>query len=108
MSISENQIDRYRGDTYSIEATIKKDEIPLDLSGADYDVVFGYKKGKKKNLITGINGNINGEISFPFPAIVSPGQYVYDIQVTDNTLAGNNEIQTYVKDILNIIDDVSR
>ena len=99
-----NEIKRFRGDTYAIDVVLSKNDLPVDFSVDNYTAKFSYKKGTKKNTIDGINGTVDGEITFPFPASVAPGQYVYDIQVISSTA----EIQTYVKSTLEIVDDITR
>ena len=100
-------ITRYRGDTYSIEATITKTVAtvvtPIDFTVGNYTATFSFAKGSKRTSIDGVNGTVDGEISFPFPADVFAGTYSYDIQVTSNT----GEIRTYIKDTLNIVEDIS-
>ena len=97
-----NKITRYKGDTYSIEATISKDNIPIDFT-AGATASFSYAKGEVYTSILGLNGTVDGEISFPFPADVRAGKYSYDIQVTSSA----GEIRTYVKDSLVIEDDIT-
>ena len=99
-----NAIERYRGDTYSIEAELTKNDLPIDLSPGQYTAIFGFAKGSKYQSIPGANGNSAGQVSFPFPANVGQGEYTYDIQVT----SAGGEIQTYVQDKLTIIDDIAR
>lgn len=112
MRKSKNEITRFRGDTYSVEAVLKKTinkvEVPIDFTDGT-TAKFSYKKGSgKKVTIDGLNGTADGEITFPFvetaQTSILPGQYIYDIQIT----SGSGEIQTYVKDIMNIVDDITR
>ena len=99
-----NAIERYRGDTYSIEAELTKNGVPINLSTGNYTAKFSFASGSKYTSIPGANGNASGQVSFPFPATASQGVYTYDIQVT----SASGEIQTYVQDTLTIIDDISR
>ncbi len=98
-----SKITRYRGDTYAIEAVLKKDGTPIDLSAGNYTAKFSFAKGTKRHIINGVNGNSSGEVSFPFPSDVTAGTYTYDIQVTSSS----GEIQTYTKDILEIVTDIT-
>ena len=96
-------ITRYRGDTYSIEAKLTKDGVDLDLSPDNNTAKFSFAKGNKRVVIEGVNGTATGEVSFPFPAEVTKGTHYYDIQVTSST----GEVRTYIKDKLEIIDDIT-
>lgn len=98
-----SKITRYKGDTYSIEAIISKDTVPLNFTLGNNTAILSFSKGTLLTSIAGVNGSANGEISFPFPADVKAGVYKYDIQVTSNT----GEIRTYVKDILEINEDIT-
>ena len=95
-------ITRYRGDTYSIEATISKTvdsvETLLDFTTGNNTATFSFAKGTKRVSIPGVNGTVDGKISFPFPEEVFAGTYNYDIQVTSNT----GEVRTYIKSTLEI------
>jgi len=104
MGTTPKTVTRYRGDTYSVEVYLAVDDTPVDLSTGNNTALFSFAKGNKRVSIPGANGTVEGEVSFPFPADVFPGTYVYDIQVT----ASSGEIRTFVKDTLNIIDDISQ
>ena len=95
---------RYRGDTYSIKAKLTKDSTPIDFTAGQSTARFSYAKGGVYESIPGVNGTVDGFISFPFPADVNAGSYTYDIQVTDS----NGEIRTYVKDVLEITNDITK
>ena len=97
-----NKLVRFRGDTYSVEAVLTKDNVAIDFTDG-HTALFSFVKGTINVTITGINGTVDGEISFPFPADVKSGMYKYDIQVT----APSGEIRTYVKDDLEIISDIT-
>ena len=96
-------ITRYRGDTYSIEAIISKDGVPLDFTLGNNTAVFSFIK-QSATTIPGVNGTADGHISFPFPADVLAGTYAYDVQVTTNT----GEIRTYIRDSLIILKDITK
>ncbi len=98
-----NVLTRFKGDTYSIEVTLTKGGAPLDFTGGNNTAKLSFAKGTKRVTIDGLNGTVDGEISFPFPADVTSGTYAYDVQVTSNT----GEIRTYVKDTLNITSDIT-
>jgi len=108
--MSVNTITRYKGDTYSIEATLgRTDKVtgittPVDFTDGS-TAVFTFTKGTVIVTIPGVNGDINGNISFPFTGqeAILAGTYAYDMQVT--SLAG--EIRTFVKDTLIISTDVT-
>lgn len=97
-----SKITRFRGDTYSVEATLTKDSIPVDFTAGN-TAKFSFTKGAVNETINGINGTVEGMISFPFPATVKAGTYMYDIQVISNS----GEIRTYIKDTLHIVSDVT-
>ena len=97
-----NRIVRYKGDTYSIEATLTNDSVGVDFTAGN-SAILSFARGDVYTTITGINGTVDGVISFPFPADVKSGEYFYDIQVT----YASGEIRTYVKSILEIIEDVT-
>ena len=100
-----NKITRFRGDSYSIEVVLTKNSLPLDMTAGNNTAKFSYGKlGRTRNSIDGVNGTVEGEISFPFPVNVAAGVYVYDIQVTDSS----GEIRTYVKDELEVVGDVTK
>jgi len=98
-----NSITRFRGDTYSIEATLTKESLPLDFTPGNYTATFSYARGNRRITIPGVNGTIEGTISFPFPEDIKAGTYIFDIQVTSST----GEIRTYIKDSLEIVEDIS-
>ena len=97
-----NKIVRFRGDTYSVEAVLTKDDIAVDFTDGT-TAKFSFVKGSIQDTVDGLNGTANGEISFPFPADVKAGIYKYDIQVTGTS----GEIRTYVKDVLEILGDIT-
>jgi hypothetical protein len=96
-------ITRYRGDSYPIEVTLTKNEAPVDLSSQNTHAKFSFTKGKLRHVIVGVNGNANGEISFPFPKDVAAGEYTYDIEVVNPV----GEVRTFIVDKLIIEDEVS-
>lgn len=98
-----SKIKRFRGDTYSIEATLTKDSTPVDFTGGNNTAKLSFIRGSVGTTIDGINGDVDGNISFPFPADVKAGMYDYDIQVISNT----GEIRTYIKSTLEITSDVT-
>ena len=97
-----NKIVRFKGDTYSVEATLSKNSTPIDFTDGT-TATFSFEKGEVLESIVGLNGTISGEISFPCPALIKAGKYKYDIQVT----AVSGEIRTYVKDTLEIVEDIT-
>ena len=97
-----NKLERFKGDTYSVEAVLTKDNTPIDFTDG-HTALFSFTKGSVNVTIQGVNGTVNGEISFPFPSDVRAGTYKYDVQVT----APSGEIRTYVKDDLEIISDIT-
>ena len=99
-----NLIERFKGDTYSVEAVLTKEGVPVDFSAGNNTATFSYSKGSVSNSIPGVNGTVDGEISFPFPADVKAGTYKYDIQVTSSA----GEVRTYVKNKLIIADDITK
>ena len=98
-----SKITRHRGDTYSVDAKLSIDSIPVDFSAGNSIATFSFARGTKRVTIPGTNGNISGEVSFPFPADVTAGTYSYDIQVTSNT----GKIRTFVKDTLELVSDIT-
>ena len=74
-----NKITRFRGDTYSVDAVISKNGTPIDFTDGT-TAIFTFEKGAVKESIVGLNPTVNGDISFPFPAVIKAGKYKYDIQ----------------------------
>ena len=97
-------IKRYKGDTYSVEAVLTKDGIPIDFSDVNNTAKFSFSKGDVYHTIDG-TGDATGSITFPFIGLeaVVAGTYKYDIQVT--TVDG---IRTYVKSDLVIEPDITQ
>ena len=98
-----DKITRFRGDTYSINVTLEKDGLGLDLRPGYNVATFSFARGTKRHTISGTSGTGNGNVSFPFPADVTAGTYLYDIQVR----AVTGEIRTYIKDTLEIVSDIT-
>ena len=102
--MSKDTVNRVRGDTYPIEATLTKGGSSVDFSAGNNTAKFSYTKGTNTVTIDGVNGDVNGNISFPFPKSIFSGTYKYDIQIT--TSAG--EVRTYVTDEMIISNDVTK
>ena len=98
-----DKLTRFRGDTYAIEAVLTKDNVPIDLVTV-HSAILSFTKGSISERIPGVNGLEPGEVSFPFPTDIKAGTYKYDIQVTTTS---NGEIRTYVKDVLEILGDIT-
>ena len=96
-------ITRFRGDTYSIEAILTKNDTPVDFTVNHSTAKFGFARGTKRRVLQGVHGTFDGHISFPFPADVAAGEYTYDIQV----ISATGEIRTYVKDVMTVSEDIA-
>ncbi len=101
-----NAINRFRGDTYPINMSFTRDGNPMDFGTGSYTTRFSYidKTGETASIV-GSNGTDEGVIEFAFPDTVAVGSYTYDVEVEDTTL---NTIQTFVKDTMVIVDDVTK
>jgi hypothetical protein len=96
---------RVRGDTYPIEAIIKVDGEPIDLTGST--LTFSMRNVEDSNIIS-INGIINtneiGRVSFtPSPQdVANVGEYIIDIQREYNGI-----IATHIVDRMTLTQDVT-
>lgn len=104
MSVTDNSIKRYRGDTYPIIATLSENKTPVDLTGSTIKLTISYNT--PVTITATITDAINGEVRFDFtPADVdTAGTFNYDIQVED----AGGIVTTYVKDIFELTDDVTK
>lgn len=103
MAVINNEIKRYRGDTYPIIATLKENSIPVDLTNSTVKLTIGY------NIPVTIIGNItdatNGVVQFEFGAaeVAVVGRFKYDIQAETGSY-----VTTYVKDNFILTDDITK
>lgn len=101
--MSAKKIKRFSGDTYPITATLKENQKPVDLTGANVKMTIGYTPSE---TITGtILDAKKGKIKFDFTSITvtNVGIFQYDIQVED----ASNIKTTYVRDSIEFIQDLT-
>ncbi len=96
---------RVRGDNYPIEAVLKVNGLPIDITGAT--VAFSYKMHKgTTNSIAGVITNAStGSVVFN-PTITDfqeVGVFEFDIQVVNQGIK-----TTYAVGVLNITNDVNK
>ena len=102
MAVTDYYIKRFRGDNYPIEVTIKKNGTPVDLSNATVKLTIGLDTPvTTTGTVTDASG---GVVQFDFnqSAVGTAGRFVYDIQVEDGGI-----ITTYVKDIFELLEDIT-
>ena len=108
MPVIENEITRFRGDTYPLIVTIKENGIAVDISTAVTKMTIAFiDEDKVSAPVTIIGTNVDGSlgrVSFAFiPEVVNVvGKFFYDIQVDSGGYK-----TTYVKDIIIFLRDVT-
>lgn len=87
-------ISRYRGDTAADQFTIKRDDVVVNLTGSSFKLTVDATKDPTNTAtqlysLTGtITSAVNGEVEFAPDATQAdqtPGDYYYDVQMTDGT-----------------------
>ena len=103
MAATDNSIKRFRGDTYPLIVTLKENGSPVDLSTATVTMTIGLST--PASITATVTDAANGVAQFDFTQteVGTAGRFSYDIQVEDG-----GYITTYVKDIFELIDDVSK
>ena len=103
MSVTNNMITRFRGDNYPLIVTLKENGNPVDLTNATVRLSIGFDTVIVLTAI--ITDAVNGVAKFEFPvhSVDKVGRFPYDIEVNDG-----GYITTYVKDIFELIDDVTK
>ena len=99
-------LNTYRGDTFEQEFRLIQGGDPFDLTGAT--VVsqarsVSYASTANKSLVVEIDTPpTDGKITLSLPPAISPGEYLYDIEVTKDTI-----VRTWVKGKLTIERDIT-
>mgnify|MGYP000026362679 CR=1 FL=1 len=102
MAVTNNMIQRFRGDTYPLIVTLKENGSAVDLTTATVRMTIGLDT---PSTITATATNAaGGEVRFDFTQteVGTAGRFSYDIEVTDGSI-----VTTYVKDIFELIEDVT-
>ncbi len=102
MAVTNNAIKRFRGDTYPLIVTLKENGSPVDLNGSTVKMTIGLSTPV---TITGtLNDAAGGVVQFDFDqaSVGTAGRFSYDIQVDDGSY-----ITTYVKDVFELVEDVT-
>ena len=102
MSVISKLIRRFRGDTYPLSVILKENGTAVDLSTATVRMTIGL--AAPITLTGTITDAAGGIVQFDFDqtAVGTAGRFNYDIEVTDGGV-----ITTYVKDIFELIEDVT-
>lgn len=107
------EIVRYRGDTWPIEMTVLKDDLPMDITGCTFLLTVDPAKSPVDNTnnlfeLTGsiVGDPVDGVIAFePTEEQVDHiGNYYYDLQVTDSSL----KKRTIAKDRFKFVQDITK
>ena len=104
MDIQDNEIVRFRGDTYPIIVTIKENGIPIDLSTALSKMTIAFTDSDPVTIIgTNITESV-GMVRFDFTddVVDNVGKFFYDIQVDSGGYK-----TTYAKNIIIFLRDVT-
>ena len=102
MSVTDNKIERFRGDTYPLVVTLKENSVAVDLSTATVVMTIGLETPAPITAtITDAPGGV-AQFDFTQTEVGTAGRFSYDIQVTDGGV-----ITTYVKDIFELLEDVT-
>ena len=102
MAVTDNTIKRFRGDTYPLVVTLSENGVAVDLSTATVTMTIGL------DVPVGITATITdaaggvAQFDFTQTEVGTAGRFSYDIQVTDG-----GYITTYVKDIFELVEDVT-
>ena len=92
----------YRGDTWAQQFRFLFDAIPLDLTGAT--VASWAENGRSYPLVVELDPvPTTGQLTLKLPASLPPGQFRYDVEVTD----AGGEVTTWVRGLLNVYADVT-
>ena len=103
MPVTDNDIKRYRGDTYPLIVTIKENKAAVDLTGATVTMTIGLSTPVSLDAtVTDAAGGV-AQFDFDQTHVGTAGRFAYDIQVTD----ASGYITTYVKAIFELMEDVT-
>ena len=102
MAVVDNSIKRFRGDTYPLIVTLKENGVAVDLSTAVVKMTIGLET--PLSITASITDAAGGVAQFDFDQthVGTAGRFSYDIQVEDG-----GYITTYVKDIFELVEDVT-
>ena len=102
MAVIDNSIKRFRGDTYPLIVTLKENGAAVDLSTATVKMTIGLDV--PVTITASITDATGGVAQFDFTQdhVGAAGRFSYDIQVEDG-----GYITTYVKDIFELVEDVT-
>ena len=102
MAVTDNSIKRFRGDTYPLIVTLKENGAAVDLSTATVRMTIGLET--PVTIMANITDAAGGVAQFDFDQthVGAAGRFSYDIEVVDATI-----ITTYVKDIFELVEDVT-
>ncbi len=102
MSVVDNTITRFRGDTYPLIVTLKENGTAVDLTTATVKMTIGLQTPVTISAaITDAAGGV-AQFDFDDASVGTAGRFSYDIQVEDG-----GYITTYVKDIFDLVEDVT-
>ena len=102
MAVTDNSIKRFRGDNYPLIVTLKENGTPVDLSTATIKLTIGLDTPvTTTGTVTDASGGVV-QFDFDQSAVGTAGRFAYDIQVEDGGI-----ITTYVKDIFELLEDVT-
>lgn len=102
MAVDENDIKRYRGDTYPLIVAIKENKVPVDLSKSTVTMTIDVLPPVR---ITGnVTEPLDGKVRFNFDerSVGKAGKFNYNIQVNDG-----NYTTTYVKALFVLMKDIT-
>jgi len=102
MAVVDNNIKRFRGDTYPLIVTLKENGAAVNLSAATVKMTIGLET--PVSITAGITDAAGGVAQFDFDQthVGTAGRFSYDIEVQDG-----GYITTYVKDIFELVEDVT-
>ena len=103
MAVIDNSIKRFRGDTYPLIVTLKENGVAVDLSTATVRMTIGL--ATPVTIVANITDAAGGVAQFDFDQthVGTAGRFSYDIEVQDGGYT-----TTYVKDMFELIDDVTK
>lgn len=102
MAVIDNSIKRFRGDTYPLIVTLTENDVAVDLTTAEVKMTIGLTV--PVSIVASLLDATAGVAQFEFDQthVGTAGRFSYDIQVTDGAY-----ITTYVKDIFELVEDVT-
>lgn len=102
MAVTNNKIERFRGDTYPLIVTLSENGTAVDLGTATVQMTIGLDT--PVTIEATVTDAANGVAQFDFTQteVGTAGRFSYDIEVQDG-----GYITTYVKDIFELVEDVT-